>query len=509
MVVFLAPMIFGDVSSKIHKLMTVYSDNGQFNGTVLVKKGDELLYKRAFGWANREWDVPNILQSEFLIGSISKSFTALMTLILVEERLIDLNATINTYLPNYQGAASNTATIHQMLTHISGIPNHGGIPDLSKKRVRWHYDSEEYLELLKEVKIQSKPGEKFGYSGIAYDILAIICEKVSGKTFANLLQEKIFLPLGMNNTKLDSNLDFDKKRAQGYEYYLLEGFLNPSYISMSIIKGSGGILSTVEDLAKFTDECFNKQTLISKAMYQKMFTSFVKDWQHYGYGWWITKDKIQGRELNLISHGGSIDGYKAYLTRVVEDGIDVILLQNNYFRTEVGVKFNYALTNEILDILYGGEPVLPKQSIVKEMGIVIGKEGVDSGIELYKKLEGNNAYYVDDYELNELACELYQRHLALHEETKNNSEQKDLLKVLYPKRDLKKEAFFLFEFALTLHPNSFILNYTYGRCLFENNVQKGRTYLKKSTEIFSKDEKNEKHSNLYKQALKLLGKKNS
>ena len=277
---------------KIKELISAYAENGQLNGTILVKKGENIIYKNAFGLANREWNIPNTLDSKFLAGSIGKSITAFMTLLLVNDGLIDLNATINEYIPYYSGPGKNKATIHQMLTHTSGVPDHGAIPNLSKKLVRWSYNTDQYLTLIK---------------------------------------------------------DLDLKRAYGYEYHLLEGYMNPFYIDMSLIKGSGGILTTVEDLAKFNNECFNTQKLLSKDLFKKMFTRHVNDWQYYGYGWWIT-DRIVGSDtLILISHGGSTDGYKGYSTRILNDSIDIILFQNNYYRTELGAKFDYAITGEIIE----------------------------------------------------------------------------------------------------------------------------------------------------------------
>lgn len=194
---------------KINELMSAYAENEQFNGTILVKKGDHIVYQKAFGIANREWDIPNTLDSRFLIGSIGKSMTAFMTLILVNDGLIDLNATINNYIPEYSGPGNNKATIHQLLSHTSGIPNPGAIPNLSKKIVRWIYDTDQYLELIQNLKLQFEPGTGFAYSGIAYNLLAIICEKVTKKDFAGLLNDRLFIPLGMTSTKHDKNLDID------------------------------------------------------------------------------------------------------------------------------------------------------------------------------------------------------------------------------------------------------------------------------------------------------------
>jgi CubicO group peptidase (beta-lactamase class C family) len=465
---------------KINDLMTSYAENGQFNGTILVKKGADIIYKNAFGYANREWDIHNTIDTKFLIGSIGKPFTALMTLILVNDGLIDLNATINKYIPEYSGPGKNKVTIHQMLTHTSGIPNHGAIPNLSKKLVRWNYNTDEYLELIKNIELKFEPGTSFEYSGIAYNLLAIICEKVTNKEFGELLKERIFIPLDMNDTKHDKNLDIDTKRANGYEYHLLEGYMNPSYIEMCHVKGSGGILSTVEDMAKFSNECFNTQKLLPKELYRKMFTPYIKDWQYYGYGWWITKKNINGDSLTFISHGGSTDGYKAYLTRIVEDSIDIIMCQNNYYRTELGVKFDYFITNEIIDILYGKDYTLPKKSLVKEMGYIIGQNGIDSAISKYYSSKEDTKYFIDDNELNQLGKELFTNYSLINESYK------------------------IYELGIEEYPNSFILNYSFGKLLNGNKNNDATSYLKKCIELYDKNPENKEFIDEYKEAKSLL-----
>jgi CubicO group peptidase (beta-lactamase class C family) len=466
--------------NKINELVSAYAENGQFNGTILVKKGQKIIYKNAFGIANREWNIPNTIDSKFQIGSIGKSITAFMTLILVNDGLIDLNATINDYIPDYSGPGENRATIHHMLTHTSGIPNHGAIPNLSKKRVRWIYDTEQYLELIKDIKLKFESGKSFQYSGIAYNLLAIICEKVTKKDFADLLKERLFIPLDMNDTKHDKNLDIDKKRADGYEYHLFEGYLHPSYIEMCIVKGSGGILSTVEDLAKFNNECFNTQKLLSKELYQKMFTPFIKNWQHYGYGWWITDRIIDNDTVTLISHGGSTDGYKAYSTRIVEDSIDILLFQNNYYRTELGVKFNYAITNEIIDILYGKEYSLPKKSIAKELGFIIGQNGVKKAIAAYAILKEKENYFINEDEFNYLGWEVYDDY------------------------SLENESSEIFKLAIGEYPNSFLLNYSYAALLAEIKNEDAKHYYSRCIELYESNSENKKFAKRYKKAIKKI-----
>ena len=472
-----------NIEFKINELMSAYADNGQFNGTILIKKGENFIYKKAFGLANREWDIPNTIDSKFLIGSIGKPFTALMTLILVDDGLIELNSTINSYIPEYSGPGKNKVTIHQMLTHTSGIPNHGAIPNLSKKLVRWIYDTDQSLELIQNIDLKFEPGTAFEYSGIAYNLLAIICEKVSKKDFGDLLKERIFIPLEMNNTKHDKNLDIDTKRADGYEYHLLEGYMNPSYIEMCHVKGSGGILSTVEDMSIFCNECFMSQRLLSKELYKKMFTPYIKDWQYYGYGWWITNKNINGDSLTLISHGGSTDGYKAYLTRIVEDSVDIILCQNNYYRTELGVKFDYSITNEIIDILYGKEYSLPKKSIAKEMGYVIGHGGIDAAIKKYYALKESKNYFITDNAFNQLGKELY-----------NNYR-------------LKNESYKIYELAIQEYPNSFILNYSFGKLLNDNKNEEAINYLRKCVDLYNNNSQLKEFSEEYERVVSLINSK--
>jgi hypothetical protein len=256
--------------------------------------------------------------------------------------------------------------------------------------------------------------------------------------------------------------------------------MNPSYIEMCHVKGSGGILSTVEDMSKFSNECFKSQKLLSKDLYTKMFTHYVKDWQYYGYGWWITNKNINGDSLTLISHGGSTDGYKAYLTRIVEDSVDITLCQNNYYRTELGVKFDYAITNEIINILYGREYSLPKKSIAKDMGHIIGQEGIDAAIKNYYTLKANKNYFTDDNEFNQLGKELYNNY------------------------GLINESYKIYELAIQQYPNSFILNYSFGELLNNNKDETAIMYLRKCVDLYNSNSELQEFSEEYKKAQTIL-----
>ncbi len=472
--VFLSTAFSQDISEDIDELMTEYYNNEKFNGTILVKKGNKILYENAFGLANREWNIPNEIDSKFLIGSLSKPFTAFMTLILVDEGLIDLNGTIDAYLPDYSGIGKDKITIHQLLTHTSGLPDLGQINNFGKKRIRWIYSSGEYVDLINELDSIYNPNEGFKYNNLAYNILALICEEVSNVEFGDLLYQRIFKPLQMNNTTLDKNLDIDTKRASGYEWHLLEGYMHPSYIENCHIKGLGGILTTVEDLNLFSKECFTEQKLLPKTLYKKMFTPHVKDWQNYGYGWWIISKQIKNDSLWIISHGGSIDGYKSYLTRVVNDSLSIILLRNSYMRTELGNIDMYHITNQIINIIYNHDYSLPKKSLACEIGYLIGQTGVESAIDKFTEFKKNSDYYVNEYELSRLGKELLDNYGLIDETVE------------------------IYKVVLVEYPNSFLLNFSFGTLLYDNNSVGYIDYYEKCIDLFLNNPENKIYEKDYK-----------
>jgi CubicO group peptidase (beta-lactamase class C family) len=468
------------IKENISELMTAYFENEKFNGTVLVKKGNQSIYENAFGLANREWEIQNELDSKFLIGSMSKPFTALMTLILVDEGLIDLNGTIGDYIPNYKSAGKYKATVYQLLTHTSGLPDLGQINDFYKKRVRWIYNSDQYIELINELDSIYNPNEGFKYNNLGYNLLALICEKVTDMEFGELLNYKIFTPLGMNNTSLDKNLDIDKKRADGYEWHLLEGYMHPSYVEKCHIIGLGGILSTIKDLDLFNKECFEEQLLLSKSLYKEMFTPHVSEWQNYGFGWWITDKKINNDSLRIISHGGSTDGYKSYFTRVVNDSLTIIILRNSYMRTQLGNIDLYGITNQIINIIYNQEYWLPKKSIACEMGYIIGQSGINKAIEKYAYFKDNADYYINEYEFNQLGKELLENY------------------------ELSKESKEIYKLALREFPNSFLLNFSFGSILYGDKNDGFNKYYKKCLYLYSENPENKKFESDYKLVLKRM-----
>ncbi len=133
-IVFLAAFVFQanvfsqDKADKIDELMKVYHEYGQFNGSVLVSEGGKVIFKKGYGLAQMEWNIPNKPNTKFRIGSVTKQFTSMLILQLVEKGKIDLEGKLTDYLPYYRKDTGEKVTVHHLLTHTSGIPSYTGLP---------------------------------------------------------------------------------------------------------------------------------------------------------------------------------------------------------------------------------------------------------------------------------------------------------------------------------------------------------------------------------------------
>ena len=387
--------------------MTGYHRNGVFNGTVLVADKGEIIYKKAFGVADRDWNIPNTTDTKFKIASISKPFTALIILQLSEAGKLDLNGTISDYIPDYKGKSGDSITIHQLLTHTSGILTSLD-PETEAIQERLYHDLRDMVKYAETSELYFKPGTGFRYSNIAYNILAYIIEKVTGKSFEAVLKENISDPAGMINTRHFRNATIESKMARGYEYKLLTGYENASIYDDSYPLGPGSLISTIEDLYLF-DRALYSDKLISEDYKAKIFVPASKG--NYGYGWFINRRKINsGKDSILIAdHSGSINGFGSYMARIMSDSSLVVVLKNQRSDTYIDPAFAPDIGNEIISILYGGKVGLPKISIARHIASRIGTQGIDSAIAEYYRVKKNNRgnYSMDESELNRLGIELY------------------------------------------------------------------------------------------------------
>ena len=169
-------------AEQIEELINKYTEYGKFNGSVLVSEQGKVLFKKGFGLANMEWDIPNQPNTKHRLGSITKQFTGMLILQLAEEGKLDLQKPITTYLPDYPKETGDIITTHHLLTHTSGISNYTAFPNFFKDESRNPYTPEEFVKTFSDKALDFSPGDKFSYSNSGYFLLGVIIEKLSDKS---------------------------------------------------------------------------------------------------------------------------------------------------------------------------------------------------------------------------------------------------------------------------------------------------------------------------------------
>ncbi len=343
-----------ETASLIGELMRSYERQGMFSGAVLAAEGGEIIYEEAFGDANRELKVPNAVDTRFRIASISKPFTQILVLQQVEDGALDLDGSIADYLPRYEGIAADRITIEQLLTHSSGIVGEWAVPELERIE-RVYHSRDELLEHIAGYTLWFEPGSRAGYSNFGYFLLAVIVEEVSGTSYADLLEERICAPAGMENTVIDVTTQLIERRAAGYHYHEERGFENAPFIEMSFVYGYGHLLSTVRDLYLW-DRALRDGEFLSED-----YTDFVLTFA-------AGQDPIgtSEHEVDVVRFGGSVNGFLCSTHSYTQDDRFVVVLSNAKDRSETVLPSTFAVARNMAAVLYGLEYERPTRPAAGE-----------------------------------------------------------------------------------------------------------------------------------------------
>ena len=399
LVAFQSQALAQDKAAKIDELMAQYHKNNQFMGTVLVAESGKVIYKKGFGYANIEWEIPNTPDTRFRLGSITKQFTAMLILQLVEQGKIKLDGKLTDYLPDYRKDTGDRVTVHHLLNHTSGIPSYTGMPRFFQDVSRNPYSVEDFVKKYTSGDLEFEPGSKFVYNNSGYFLLGAIIEKVTGKPYDQALKENILDPLGMKNTGYDRHETVIKKRATGYQRSP-RGLLNSPYLDMSLPYAAGSLYSTVEDLYIW-DQALYTDKLISAKSKELMYKPAL---QNYAYGWVVTKMPVgeNNGTKTVIAHGGGINGFNTVITRIVDDRHLIVLLNNTG-----GTRLE-EMDRAIRNILYNQPYAAPKKPISETLLKIITEKDVQTAIKQYHELKAKQAdgYDFREPELNMLGYQL-------------------------------------------------------------------------------------------------------
>ena len=289
----------------------------EFTGAVLVARDGEVLLDRGYGFANREWSVPNDGDTKFRLGSVTKQFTAVAIMLLNERGLVDLDAPVKTYLPEAP-AAWDGVTVRHLLTHTAGVPNFTDFDDYgASKTLPATIDS--LIGRFRDRPLDFQPGEGWSYSNSGYILLTAIVEKASGRSYADFVAETLFQPLGMADSGYDSHAAVLPRRASGYAP-TARGIVNADYIDMSIPQGAGALYSTTRDLLKWEQGLFGGRLLTPASL--ALLTTPVRN--QYAFGLAVT----QAGGNTTIAHSGGIEGFNTHMAWDPDRRMTVIVLGN-------------------------------------------------------------------------------------------------------------------------------------------------------------------------------------
>jgi D-alanyl-D-alanine carboxypeptidase len=289
--------------------------------SLAIVRDGKIMKTKGYGKANIELGVPVTEETVFEIGSLTKQFTATLIMLLSEEKKLPLDNKITGYFTNAPEAWTNI-TIRHLLTHTSGIKNYTGLSGFECSR---HLTAPQFVEAIGKYPLDFEPGAKFSYCNSGYNLLGFVVEKISGKPYWQVIQERIFNPAGMKATQSRDLNRIIRNRACGYEKH--DNQLVNRDGELTDIFSAGAIASTVLDLLKW-NFALESGKLLKPSSLQQMWSPYkLKNGQPsmYGFGWRL--DDFKG--TRCIGHGGSTSGFSSSLQKFPDLKLSVIVLTNS------------------------------------------------------------------------------------------------------------------------------------------------------------------------------------
>lgn len=295
---------------------------------VLVKWKGEVVLRKGYGMAQMDLGIPVAPEQVFEIGSVTKQFTAAILLRLAEQGKLALSDPITKYFPQMTFGGA-TITLEQLLAHTAGVPNYTDMPEWIP---RWREDMsvETLFALFRDKPLDFSPGTLWNYSNSGYILLGAVIEQVTGKSYEAVVESELFAPLGMKDSRYGHQEEIVRGRVAGYVKGP-EGWANAPYLSLTQPYAAGSLMSTVDDLARWSD-ALESGKVVSPASRDRMFTSAIlrggdQDGIATRYGLGNAMTDVAGRPAH--EHGGGIHGFTCDLLRVPGDDLLVIILSNN------------------------------------------------------------------------------------------------------------------------------------------------------------------------------------
>lgn len=347
---------------KLDNYFNTLEENNKFMGSVAVAKNGKVIYTRAVGFSDVENKIKATENSKYRIGSISKSFTAVLILKAVEENKLDLNQTIDKWFPEIENAKD--ISVKLLLNHRSGIHNFTN----DKDYLTWNTQpksEKEMVEIIAKGGSDFQPDSKAEYSNSNYVLLSYILEDTFSKSYADLLQEDIVKPIGLTNTYVFGKIDPSDNECKSYSF--IGSWKKETETDHTIPLGAGAITSTPTDLTKFADALFGGKLLKSESL--ELMKSIKDD---YGMGLveFPFHDKIG------YGHTGGIDGFSSVYSHFADDKISYALISNgtSYNTNNISIAVLSAVFDKPYDIPEFSTYEVNSDDLDKYLGVYASKQ---------------------------------------------------------------------------------------------------------------------------------------
>lgn len=312
------------LKADIDSLATRALADGPIAGiTVAVSRGGNVLHSNGYGYADLENDVQATPLTVYRIGSVTKQFTAVAIMQLVESGRLALDAPLTDVLPSYP-MHGKTITVRQLLGHTSGIKSYTEVEDWRESDML-DKSTTEMLALFKDLPLESEPGEAFSYSNSGYFLLGVIIEKLASVPYATYLAEHVLKPASLADTQYCSENTIVKHRAQGYRR-VASKFRNDAPLSMTQPYAAGALCSTAGDLNRWRAALLDGTLLTSESLKRMESSGSLNDGRNSGYGFGVFLGELG--EHPMVSHGGGINGFASHTSYYPDDDVAISILSN-------------------------------------------------------------------------------------------------------------------------------------------------------------------------------------
>jgi CubicO group peptidase (beta-lactamase class C family) len=328
----------------INKIVDNYvSSHALDGGVILIAKAGEIIYEEAYGLAEQSINKPITTNSSFQVASLSKPITATLILKLEEQGKLKLDSTLADYFPEFNTVSGKKITLHHLLSHTSGIPNHFVIDGWFNTDFHKDTSEQEFVNIIAKQSPVFEPGEDYLYSNPAYFLLGKVIEKATNESYSVSMQKHIFAPLNMVQSGIAVGFQSYQDNVKGYQWKSGGGYREQIAKNMSLFGAGAGIFTSAQDLYRFDSALYGNVLLKDKSK-KRLFDP------HHPYSWRIGRMPInEDLDVNVYTYDGKFDGYSAMITRFIDDKHSIIILSN----TGISYFLKEQLTHDIATVLYG------------------------------------------------------------------------------------------------------------------------------------------------------------